>query len=367
MTTDLLKDRWRNCVRHEDENVDDFVNNYFTDPSRHVLLMAGAGFDPRSTHVTRLLAPVLGNKMRGIFLREERLGAHDQNLKSRADNHERDLRQLVPTNEVFRLDIFASDRAVILGRELQKLIIRQDLNGITDVVLDVSAISSGVCFTLARMLLEICRSASHRPNLHLFLSFHPGIDADIRTNDDGRVSTPLGFTSPWALAGDDDKAKLWIPILSTRKRAALIRIRELFKGDVDICPVLPFPAKTPKTGDQLAEVFQTEFEDSWDVDPRNIIYAAEDDSLDLYETILKLHDRREKAFGTLRGSQIILSPGGSKVLTLGAMLAAIALDLPVLYVEDASYQLGDVRSLEQRSKQSKMVHLWLLGDAYPTG
>ncbi|MBF0613053.1 MAG: hypothetical protein HQL55_18185 [Magnetococcales bacterium] len=273
---------------------------------------------------------------------------------------------MVPTNTQLELNIFSKDRAVILGRELQRLVTKKNLTGITDVVLDISAISSGVCFTLTKLLLGQCQREPHQPNLHLFLSFHPGIDADIETEDNDSISTPFGFLSPGALAEDSDKAKLWIPILSKRKRQALIRIRnEFFRGEVDICPVLPFPAKIPRTGDHFTEEFQSEFEGSWDVDPRNIIYAAEDDPLDLYETILKLHDRRNKAF-ELNGSQIILSPGGSKVLTLGSMLAAIALDLPVLYVEDASYRLRNVDELDNRSQQARIVHLWLYGDAYPT-
>ncbi|MBF0132449.1 MAG: hypothetical protein HQL75_07675 [Magnetococcales bacterium] len=364
-----MKDHWRNCVRHENDHVSDFVKHYFTE-TRQVLLIAGAGFDPRSRMVTELLSPQCTGRIKGIFLREERLSTPDPGLKSRADQNEAVLRQLVPNYDIFKLNIFASDGAVILGTELQKLINNEMLVGITDIVFDVSAISLGVCFTLARMLLKKCHEASPCINMHLFLSFHPGIDADIRTDDDDRISTLRGYLKPNALEEDKNKARLWIPILSKRKRAALIRIREKLRDDqddVDICPVLPFPTQNPGIGDSLVEAFQSEFENAWDVDYRNIIYAAEDDPLDLYETILKLYDKREKAFGGLNGSQIILSPGGSKVLALGAMLAAIALDLPVLYVEDVSYHLGDSSAMDQRSQASKIVHLWLLGDAYPAG
>ena len=59
---------------------------------------------------------------------------------------------------------------------------------------------------------------------------------------------------------------------------------------------------------------------------------------------------------------LILSPLGSKVMALGALMAALERDLPVAYLESISYEL-DETSLEEIN-QPNLIHLWLEGDAY---
>ena len=70
-----MRDHWMNCITHRDKEVDTFLADYFDDTSRHVLLVAGAGFDPRSRMVAEKLALTLGSRLTAIFIREERPGA----------------------------------------------------------------------------------------------------------------------------------------------------------------------------------------------------------------------------------------------------------------------------------------------------
>ena len=63
--------RWDPCVSHRGAEIDGFVDTYFTRPERRILLVGGAGFDPRSTAVARRLANTEG-QIRGLFLQEER-------------------------------------------------------------------------------------------------------------------------------------------------------------------------------------------------------------------------------------------------------------------------------------------------------
>ena len=59
---------------------------------------------------------------------------------------------------------------------------------------------------------------------------------------------------------------------------------------------------------------------------------------------------------------LILSPFGSKVMALGALMAALERDLPVAYLESIGYEL-DETGLEEID-QPNLIHLWLEGDAY---
>jgi hypothetical protein len=89
----------------------------------------------------------------------------------------------------------------------------------------------------------------------------------------------------------------------------------------DTSPILPFPASDPRLGDALAAEYLTELETTWSVDTRNVVYAGEGDPVDLYRTILRPDDRRQPVFAETGGSMLVLSPLGSKVMALGALIA----------------------------------------------
>jgi len=127
---------------------------------------------------------------------------------------------------------------------------------------------------------------------------------------------------------------------------------------------LPFPATNPRTPDELIEHYEEELR-SWDVDARNIMYAAEADPLDLYRMILTIDEGRRRVFEALGGSLTILSPVGNKALAIGALMAALDRDFPVAYVEAISYTVDFAKMKQQRKRDGEIVHVWLNGQAYP--
>jgi hypothetical protein len=115
--------------------------------------------------------------------------------------------------------------------------------------------------------------------------------------------------------------------------------------------------------DRLVEEFLTELAEAWEVDSRDIVFAAEEDPLDLYRTILGLDDLRRPVFAGAGGSMLVLSPLGSKVMALGALMAALERELPVAYLESINYELGD--GISGPSGKANLIHIWLEGDVYP--
>ena len=94
------------------------------------------------------------------------------------------------------------------------------------------------------------------------------------------------------------------------------------------------------------------------MDSRSVVHADESDPLDLYRTIMRLYDLREPVFKEFGGSKLILSPVGSKVMALGALLAALERDLPVVYIEDFSYDLVEEVASNDPG-EPHVLHLWL--------
>ncbi len=59
---------------------------------------------------------------------------------------------------------------------------------------------------------------------------------------------------------------------------------------------------------------------------------------------------------------LVLSPVGSKVMALGALMAAVERDLPVAHVESIGYEVE--KDVPVEIEQPNLMHIWLEGDAY---
>ncbi len=359
----MMAPRWERCIHHRGRHMEPFLREYLGAVDRRALLIAGAGFDPRSATLPRLIAEVAGSRVRGYFLREERLQPAAE-LLARAEANEQTLRSLIPASRVEHLGVFSSDNAVVGGRTAVGLINEIPFDDLTDVFVDLSALSVGIAFPVVRHLTGV--AVSRRLNLHVVVADEPTTDAGIETTSNDVADTIHGFKGGWGLDTHSRATRLWMPQLARGKRQMLERIHQRIQPDA-VCPILPFPAENPRLADELIEYYQEDFENAWAVDARDIIYASERDPLDLYRTILRVDDARRRVFTSIGGSQTILSPVGSKALALGALMAALDRDFTVMYVEALAYTVDFTRLDEARSHRSAgLVHVWLLGDAYAT-
>lgn len=354
--------QWEPCVEHRGNQVGPFVDDLFGQGTRQVLLIAGAGFDPRTTSVAGLLSAKLGTRLRGLFLREERPTANP-GLAQRAEANLQVLRADVSKSEVVEVKVFDTDGAVVIGRNAVNAAKAVGIDGVTDVVVDLSALSIGASFPITRYCLDVIRQQHPNVNLHVMVTASSSTDELILPTA-GSVAAPVhGFKGRWNTEQTSRAAKLWMPQLRLGHRAALRLLHDIIKPH-DVVPILPFPATDARSGDALIDHYSSEFEELWEVDSRSIMYAAEDNPLDFYRSVLRIADGRDSVFRGTGGSLLILSPIGSKVVALGAMLAAMDRDFPVMYVESLGYT-ADLAALGGAGYSSlDMVHIWLQGEVY---
>ncbi|HKI33638.1 MAG TPA: hypothetical protein VKA46_17420 [Gemmataceae bacterium] len=132
------------------------MGEYFGGLDRQVGLIAGAGFDPRSARVPESLSRIAPGRVRGLFLREER-PSPPAVLMSSADANDGRLRALLPGSVVERFDVFdAVDNAPVGSRRVINLLRnRLALDGLTDLVIDCSALSAGICFSITKYCYEL--------------------------------------------------------------------------------------------------------------------------------------------------------------------------------------------------------------------
>ena len=355
------KYRWDPCISHRGDEADEFLAQYFTQVDQKILLIAGVGFDPRSYIVSTRLSKVATN-MRAFLIQENRPHPRQDQLNL-ANNNISILLDALPNQQVKPIDIFGPDNAVVGGRNVVTFLNQQTMKGVTDVIVDISALSVGVSFPIIRYFFECIDREKMTANLHLFVIHDPCLDAKICSIASDAPGYVHGFKGGSTLFSADNVARLWLPQLTTGCRPTLERLYRLIEPH-DTCPILPFPATDPRISDKLIEEYlMNELEIPWSIDAHNIVYVDEGDPLDLYRTILTLNDLRELVFRETGGSMLVLSPLGSKVMALGALMAALERDLPVAYSESIGYNLSS--SIPSIIDQPNLIHLWLEGDVYP--
>jgi hypothetical protein len=359
--------KWEPCVYHRGNHADAFLREYLAREDRRVLLIAGAGFDPRSVRVARLFPEGLRKATRAILIREERPNPV-ADLTARAVRHRDQLMAAFPLAQEHAVQIFARDNAIIGGREAAKLMNGQSLEGLTDVFVDMSALSIGVAFPIIKHFIDLLSAnPGTAANLHVIACHNPQIDDTVSSNPSDTVAPIHGFRGGWGLDEKSRAAILWMPQLGRGKRPVLHRIFQMLRNvqeDTVVCPILPFPSSRPRLPDELIEEFAEELQSAWSVDVRDLVYADEKSPLDLYRTILRIDDARRRVFASVGGSQIILSPLGSKALSLGALMAALERDdFTILHVEAIGYTLDAARA-DSVNVPDELVHIWLHGDAY---
>jgi hypothetical protein len=353
--------RWDPCVSHKGAEATGFIADFFRDASRKILLVAGAGFDPRSTSACAAMAVAAGPRTTGAFIREQRPDPQPELLR-RAEANSATMRSLVAAGTEVCIDVFAADGAVIGGRAATLAIQKFPLSDFTDVVVDLSALSVGVAYPLVRYFFQRL-AAKAAPNLHILVTDEPTTDGAITAIASDRVGTVHGFQGGFGLDKNAKGVKLWLPQLVSGKRSILDRIRS-YVDPHEVCPILPFPAIHPRLADELIEHYGEELENTWEVDSRNVLYADQRNPLDLYRTVLRIDDARKRIFETVGGSMVILSPIGSKALAVGALMAAMERDFPVAYVEAIDYRV-DFNLMDQRHDEGReLIHVWLMGEAY---
>lgn len=346
--------QWTYCYNRRGAGYLRFVTEYFGRPEAQLLLICGSGFDPRAPVIPRLIASVAGSTTVAWLIREERPDA-PRRLREVADDATAQLLGLfrIENSRIIRFDVFAPDGAVVAGANLMKEIGRTDLTRYTDVIADISSLSTGVAFPLVKWLHERALRGEVR-NVHLALTADAEVDAAIRFTASDKVQAPKGFA--YGSHANTPEAKMWIPQLQVGQNQSLEKIYQSVAPQ-DVCPILPFPTAALRTPEDLILSYG-DLLDTWNVDPSSIIYSTEDCPLDIYRTVVRLKAERDATFRALGTSEIIITPMGSKVVAMGTLLAALELELTVQYVEAEGFVVTPQAS---RTDRGVPMGLWLHG------
>ena len=382
---------WQQYIFSRGDEVNELWDGLFSSRDVRVLYITGRGFDVRAQAVMRSFVHGCKSTAQSIasanlllvdFAGYELSGELQAMTGENAAELIRLFSAIGPSDTVSigfsaggEDDISASNALRIGADNILKRV-----QGYTDVVLDVSTLPRVVYVTLMTRLLEKLIADKEAPdalvangvNLQMLVAEDPALDALIQPEDPSNdlILIP-GFAAPLQVESVRDWPFVWFPILGENRVTQFQKIMDaavpIF---AEICPVLPHPSRNPRRADQLLMEYKKPLFDSRQTPTSNILYAHEAHPFEAYRQLLRAMDRYRKSMSLVGGCRLVVTPLGSKLITLGASLACYEMrpklmnanyGVAIPYAEPRRY-VASPKDIS--TSQPEICSLLLTGEAY---
>ena len=244
----------------------------------------------------------------------------------------------------------------------------EQLAGVGHLIIDISSMPSTLFFPAIKAALKASDRLSGTEGhfggeIQVVVCENPQMDASIRELGISDASFVGGFRPKGHGDADPDGPTIWVPVLGENAEPALRAIHNLLEPN-DICPVLPFPAVEPRRADSLVLEHRTVLFEAFNVRASDFVYSDERNPFDLYLALCRLERDYRSALETLGPTMVALSAHGSKLLSVGMLLAAYEREIPIAAAAVDDYEIVAGASLETFSEANQLCCLWLAGAPY---
>lgn len=365
--------RWDPYVLARGPDFKQFWTRHLGDGSRKILLVLGRGFDGRALEVASRLKEIGASFDVWLLQFQNGLGDSPRRAELR-DRNEAGLASLVTPEAIKGIPIAVGgpgSSSATSGSVKDAIQKAGSCAGYDDVVVDISAMPRMIALsTVAKLLSDLDRL--HRNggrNVNLHVATAESVSADVSYSGgtlSDEVSSVVGFSGQLAAQGSEHVPRVWFPVLGEGQRDRLRAIQDKIDPD-EICPVVPFPTREPRRGDEIIEEHRDILFDELNVEPKNILLACEYNPFEAYKQIFMAMERYRRALGELGGCKAFVSPLSSKLLSVGALLACYdhqfgegkgRMKVGIPYVETADY--GDPE--DSVVTEVELYSMWIRGE-----
>lgn len=369
--------RWHDYVLERGDQLRGLWRDHFSDGEHNILFVLAKSFDPRTcVALTQLLDDGKVKRCDACVLQfdnpeelavDELIRLSDENLSN--------IQSLI--SSVGTVKVTTLKAGIVEGQRITATSATTvfsnttEIEPYTDLIVDVSGMPRSVFFPLLSKLLYLldkdANPQGRTPNLFVVVSEDVEIDAAISHEGVDEFADFL----PYFHGGFDreaisEKPRVWLPILGENRLPQLQRIEDRIKPS-ETCPVLPSPARNPRRGDNLVAQYRTFlFDNRRGIDTRNFIYASEDNPFEVYRQLCKAVYDWQDALEPLGGCNVAFSALSSKLMSLGALLAAYDLKTSGIEIAVAHVGCNNYR-FEECESATEVFGLWLAGRCYEAG
>lgn len=314
-----------------------------------ILYIAGRGFDVRAQAVMREYVTTL--KSHEFVVDQAKLLL----IESTGYELDQDIIDITEENAVELASIFAplgQVETVTLGQTnagevdndlsatnalrlgVQKIL--ESVEGQTDIVLDVSSLPRVAYLALLTSILnKLVPNRTQNPdsphplfakgvNFQVLVAEDAELDGHIRAEDPSSDLVQLpGFSGGFHLESVKDWPMVWFPILGENRVNQLEKVLSSSEipREAEICPVVPHPSKNQRRADNLLVEYQVPLFKSRRTPTSNIVYVHESNPFEAYRQLLSAMKRFQHSMKVLGNCRLVVTPLGSKLVTVGAGLA----------------------------------------------
>jgi hypothetical protein len=346
------------------------------DSSQKLCLILGQGFDPRMLAGLEILSQVFTVAQLAVIILvfDEGSTSPSQKYASLAEANLARLKAIVPEAQIEyrRINMFSSEGRRITSRSAEATFrLPDELEPYSDIFVDVSSLPRSVYFPVVAKLLYLLDGMADKRSPNLFVLVSENADLDKLIVEEG-IDEDAGYIHPFRGGMDRESAasipRVWFPLLGERQHLQLRRIHDLI-NPAEICPLLPSPSTDPRRSDNLVLEYREMLFDQLRVETRNFLYASETNPFEVCRQLRRAVLHYNDALQPLGGSNAVMSANSSKLLSVGALLAAYELkrrgiDIAIAHVETHGYSLEKPDEFSALAAQSTIYGLWISGECY---
>jgi hypothetical protein len=371
-----MPERWSTYARAFGRDLEALFTAHFNGSPRKVRFILGRGFDPRMLSGLSLLRRVCPSLALDVVLLtyEEGDQSPSRVYDSAVQANMVTLTELVLADAVSTrsINMFSAERRRTTSRSAEGLFKNAaEFEGISDIIVDISALPRSVFLPIVAKLLHIIDGqTAPRMNLFLLADENPTVDSLILEEGlDEEADYIHTFRGDAERESAASKPRVWFPLLGENQGTQLQRIYDLVRPS-EVCPLLPAPSLNPRRGDDLILEHRALLFDSLRVDPRNFLYASETNPFEVYRQLVQAINHYSRSLEPLGGSNAIVSALSSKLLSIGALLAAYELKragsrVAIAHIEAHGHRVAvDMAELTRLAGNGVIHGLWLAGECY---
>jgi hypothetical protein len=384
---------WDQYVFRRGPDANDLWEQMFDNRPVRLLYIGGSGFDVRAQFVMReCIGSILESNARvesaNLALISFSNYSLDEELQELTEQNAQELASIfsaIGSVEHVRFgsseesEELSSSSTLRAGRDA----VLQMVTDQTDIILDASSLPRVIYLALLTGILHHLipdKEADNAlvaggVNFQVLVAEDAALDGKIMAEDpSSEIVWVPGFSSAMQAESVQDWPLVWFPILGEHR---LNQLQQIVKGsdipgEAEVCPVVPHPSRDPRRSDRLLVEYKEVLFESRRTPISNVLYVHETQPFEAYRQLLRAMERYRESMAILGGCRLVVTPFGSKLITLGAGLACFEMrpqDLGAQYgvaIPHAEPTRYVVAAQAVRDSKPDICSLLLTGAAYAT-
>lgn len=357
--------QWADCLFLDNP---DKILEYFSSKNDSLLIL-GKGFDPRACIILEKLKPVMSELSVWLIDYNDRAKKDYSSNESRSEYNYKHFLHICAgiVNQELQVPLYGgneNERKLVISESVRNVFAPEKLQNYKHILIDVSAMPRGVSFSIIKRILDIKSAEQY---IYILVCENSECDDKIKPvlGEESAEYLPGFNTFSMSLESDNDENIIWLPILGMNEETAF-RIIDNYLKPVEICPVVPFPSKDIRRGENILRCYGQPIFRENNVEKRNIIYVPENHPVLVYHKLYDTVMYYEKALNISGKSgqtmKYAFSSQSSKLIDIGVLLAIINLNeesikAGIVIVENQGYRLK-----EDYNKDNEKLYCLCLND-----